>query len=464
MAMPTNSPTRLALLAASLVLAGCAADQREGPEERPPAATASLLAVATDRYLEPYLETGNFSGSILVARGGTVLLARGYGWADLEHSVANTPRTVFHIASVSRVVTATAALLLVEDGLLALEDPLSRHLPGFPNGERITVHHLLTLSAGFPNVNSLPGYDEWSLSPQTPASLTARFRDLPLDFEPGERSVHSNSNYNVLALLIEELSGKRFGEFLDQRIFAPLGMTATAHDDDPARIVPHRARGLIPTGVAGFVNAPFLHWSVKTGNGSLYSTVEDLYRYDRALAEGRLLPPESVAATFAEHFPNNGYGWVVRERFGDRELYINGRSPGFGSYLGRLEEQDLTVVVLGNLYNSLPTDIARGLMALALGEEPEPVRFGGQPLAAELLAELTGDYQFGDDFYAPNARYSITAEGGHLLADGDWLMPAGDLAFVHRIYGSDLLFERDSSGRVVALVWDEFRGERVAAD
>lgn len=426
-----------------------------GWAETAPGSATRSLETEVDQLLEPYLTTGNFSGSILVGSKGEVLLAKGYGFANVEHRVPNTPQTVFHLASVSRVFTSTAILLLEQAGKLELGDPLAKHLPDFPNGAKINIQHLLTLSAGIPDINSLPQYDIWSLSPQTPADLVARFRDLPLEFPPGERSVHSNSNFNVLALLIERLSGMTFGEYLDHKIFTPLGMAQTSHDGDPSRIVPFRASGYTPTGVAGATNAPYLYWSVKTGNGSLYSTVGDLYRFDRALAKPGILTARNLEGAFTEHFEANGYGWFLRPRFEDREIYINGRSPGFGSYLGRLEENDLTVIVLGNLYNSVATDIARSTMAIALGREYEPPAFRSDPITPALLRELPGDYQFGDDFYSPGRRYTMTAENGHLLADGDWLMPtAEELHFIHRIYGSELVFVRSSDGEIVACLWD----------
>lgn len=462
----TAVPATLTLVLATVPwpspVAGAASEPGGGAVPAPGSPSESL-ETKVDRLLEPYLGTGNFSGSILVGRDGKVLLAKGWGLANVEHRVPNTPETVFHLASVSRVFTSTAILLLEQDGRLELSDSIGKHLPGFPRGDTITADHLLTLSAGFPNINSLPGYDTWSLSPQTPADLVGYFRDLPLEFTPGVRSEHSNSNYNVLALLIERLSGMSFGEYLDHAIFEPLGMTQTGHDGDPSRIVPGRADGYAPAGVGGVVNAPFLQWSVKTGNGSLYSTVGDLYRFDRALSRPGFLSPENLKRTFTEHFEANGYGWFLRPRFQDREIYINGRSPGFGSYLGRLRDNDLTVIVLGNLYNSMPTDIARATMAIVLGKDYEPPEFRAEAVAAELLRDVVGEYQFGDDFYSPGRRYTMAAVSGHLLADGDWLMPTDHpLRFIHRIYGSELEFVRSAEGRVVACLWDGRRGERVA--
>ena len=166
-----------------------------------PAETAASLETEVDRYLQPYLDTGNFSGSVLIARGGKILLSKAYASASLELGVRNTPKTVFRLASVSRIFTSAAILLLEQQGKLSVGDRLSKHLPEWPRGDEITIHHLLTLSAGFPNINTMPDYGTWQMFPQTPEDLVEKFRDLPLEYEPGEQSSHSNSNYNVLALL-----------------------------------------------------------------------------------------------------------------------------------------------------------------------------------------------------------------------------------------------------------------------
>lgn len=433
------------------------------PDSRPrPATTEASLEAKVDRYLKPYLDTGNFSGSVLVARQGKIYLSKGYGYSNREQRVPNEARTVFHLASLSRIFTSAAILLLEQQGKLSVEDKLSKHLPNWPRGDEITIHHLLTLSAGFPNINAIPGYEAWSKSRQTPATLCEKFRDLPLEFPPGTKSVHSNSNYNVLALLIEKLSNRTYGEFLKQELFAPLGMAQTAHDDHSERSVSHEALGYKPMGLARMSKMATPDWSVKTGNGSIYSTTEDLYKFDRMLVEKALLNEASVAKLFMEHFPHNGYGWFVRKRFGRTAVSINGRSPGFGSSWLRSVGPDVTVIVLGNLYNGVPTQIGRDLLAMTLGDDDvDPISLSRETLDPSLLAAIVGAYQFGPEFYNPNAILSFHVQDGHLFdGDSDWMIPAGGMKFVHRVYWSGLEFRRDESGRVVELQYDSFVGIR----
>lgn len=453
---PTVAGIFIVLLACSITAATAANSPNAG------APTDKEIVQQIERYLDPYIETNNFTGSILVARRGQVLLAKGYGEADRDAGIANGPDTIHHLASVSRTFTSAGILLLHQRGKLSLDDTLDKFIPDWPRGDEITVHHLMMLAAGFPNINGLAGYGQWSQSPQTPESLAATFRDLPLEFTPGEKTVHSNSNCVVLALLIEKISGKSFGQFLEDEFFRPLGMTRTRHDTDAAKRRDGEAIGYSPVGLGELEPAPTLDWTVKTGNGSLESTVNDLYKFDRMLAKSSLLNSESTELLFREHMPRHGYGWFVRTEPDTKQVYINGRSPGFGSYWLRDVARDITVIVLGNIYNGVPTDIGQDLYRIVRGEERQPPPMSKKPLPQNLLDELTGAYQFGPDFYVPNKRSSIIARDGHLFDDrGDWLIPTGNRSFIHRRYWSTLVFGEPEPDGSLDLNYDTFVGKKV---
>lgn len=423
---------------------------------------AQSLESRVEAYLEPYLATANFQGTVLIAQRDQVLYTKSFGLADRERGLPNTPNTGFHLASVSRGITAIGALLLVQDGKLSVDDPLSTHVPDWPRGDDITIHHLLTLSAGFPNTNEMMGYFLWQRFQQTPTSLVEKFRDDPLQFEPGSRTVHSNSNYNMLALVIERASGKPFGQFLEERIFAPVGMHSTTHDGDASRTESTWALGYSPVGFGELEPVDDIDWSVKSGNGSLVSTTLDLYRLDRAIAHQTLLEESAIQALFTEYFPHNGYGWFVSERFGSRELFINGSSPGFGAFWGRSVDSDVTVIVLGNIYNTVPGTIGPNLIALTLGESVAPPAMLNTRPEADLAEALVGTYQFGPDFYRPNGAVTISMHDGQLFSDGWWLMPTshGDMTFQHRRYWSVLTFRRGADGAVTELQFDDYVGRR----
>src|SRR5438270_1219497 len=288
------------------------------------------LSKRIDDYLAPFARGKNFIGAVLVARGDEVLFNRAYGQANYSLGVPNTPKTRFHIASISKPFTAAAILLLEERGRLSVEDPVSKYVPDFPSGDKISLRHLLTHTSGIVNVNNLPEYNQASRFPQTPHSLIDLFKNKPLNFEPGSKYEYSNSNYNLLAYVIEQVSGKSYSDFLWENIFVPLGLKDTGHDGDAARIIDNAASGYQPKGVAELENAPYLDWSSKTGNGSLYSTTSDLLRFIRAYSEGKVVSKATLDKVWVEKSGNN-FGWFVRKKNGWLAIGTNGRSPGFTS-------------------------------------------------------------------------------------------------------------------------------------
>ena len=208
-------------LALAITALSCLIAPTQGIAQTAADGTSATLESEVARYLDPLVQTNNFYGAVFIARGNRVLVNKGYGLASIEHGVPNTAESVFQIASVSKPFTATAVLLLAQRGLVDLKAPLSKILPDYPNGARLTLHHLLLHTSGIPDINVQPVYAELSLQHQSPGSLVAAFKDLPLAFEPGARFSYSNSNYNLLALIIERVTGKSYGQFLRDEFFCP---------------------------------------------------------------------------------------------------------------------------------------------------------------------------------------------------------------------------------------------------
>jgi CubicO group peptidase (beta-lactamase class C family) len=410
-----------------------------------------------DAYVKPFVEGNNFSGTILIAKGGKILVDKGYGLANYELSVRNTPRTRFHIASVSKSFTAAAILMLQERGLLNVADPLSKFIPDYPAGDKITIHHLLTHTSGIPNVNNLPGYQEKSLSRRNLTEIIKMFEDKPLEFEPGARFRYSNSNYNLLAYIIEKVSGKSYGEFLEANIFRPLGMTDTGNDSGSGELIADRASGYVPVGIREVENAPSLNWSIKTGNGSLYSTVDDLYKWDRALYTDTLLTSSSRKKMFTD-YGGFGYGWFVRKHSGRRVIAINGRSPGFTSSMERFVDDDVCVILAANTYSGITQSMADDLAAIVFGQKYEalspPVR-----VDPTVLDSYTGQYRFGEDFaYNPGSTVRVERKENGLFmltTGGDtYLIPQPGDRFIDRLFGGTVTFEREPQGNVNQLTWN----------
>src|SRR5262245_2597742 len=275
--MRNRTQPTAALLATLALLTGGAGFTTRSSAAAPP------LEASVDAYLRPYLDLNVFQGVVLVARGDRILLEKGYGYANVELAVRNTPDRVFRIASLTKPFTQVALGRLVEEKRLALSDPLARYLPDFPNGDRITLEMLRTHKAGIPNLNSIP-FDEEARGSNTLDSLVRLLARQPLTFEPGSRTRYSNGGYALLGAVIEKVTGMSYGDYLARAVLGPLALTHTRHEAD-GTLVPNRAYGYTVSGGDRrvLVTPPFQEMNTKTGGGSLVSTAGDLHRFLRAM-------------------------------------------------------------------------------------------------------------------------------------------------------------------------------------
>ena len=236
-------------------------------------------------------------------------------------------------------------------------------------------------------------------------------------------------------------------------------MRDTGHDGSAQALIPDRAWGFVPVGLNGVGNAPWLDWSVKTGNGSLYSTPEDLLKFDQAFF-GETLLPKGAVEKILRAGRGNVYGWFVGDRFGTRRMAANGRSPGFTSSLESYLDDKVTVIVLANTYSTATqTPIAVDLAAMALGQPyPSPTRITPVSLSDAVLAAYEGRYVGGEDFFFPGATLTVTRSDGHLVmhwstgADAI-LVPVSETEFLHRSFWARVRFVRDEKRAAARLIW-----------
>jgi CubicO group peptidase (beta-lactamase class C family) len=315
-------------------------------------APAPQLGAHVDAYLQPYIALDLFQGAVLIAHGDKVLLEKGYGDANVELHVKNTPANVFRIASLTKPFTEVLIGRLVEQEKLALDAPLSRYLPDFPQGDSITIDMLRLHSAGIPSMNSIP-YDEEASAPNTLDSLVRRIARTPLDFPPGSRRRYSNGGYAVLAAVIEKVTGQRYADALADRVLRPLGLTHTFEEAD-GMLVPGRAYAYTASWRSrhGLEVAPYQQMATKSGGGSLVSTVGDLHHFLRAMYSDRPIQ----AATWRKLFPP------------DSVFSYQGRCPGYNVFMARDFKHDIDVVVLCNNYAAgMVGDVGSDLIAMASG-------------------------------------------------------------------------------------------------
>jgi CubicO group peptidase (beta-lactamase class C family) len=405
-----------------------------------------------EQVAQSYAARGQFMGSVLVARGEEILLNQGYGSANLEWEISNTPRTKFRLGSVTKQFTAAAILLLEEQGKLNVDDPVQKHLPDAPSAwDGITIRHLLSHTSGIPNFTSFPEYRTWQLSASTPEQSVARFRDKPLEFKPGEKWAYSNSGYLLLGYLIEKISGQSYAQFLQESIFTPLGMKDSGVDSN-SEIIPRRAAGYTPS-PKGPQHAGFIHMSIPHAAGALYSTTDDLLRWQRGLFGGTVLKEDSLKKMTTPVLNQYGYGVGVRTVKGRRSIEHGGGIEGFNTFLAYYPETRLTVVVLANLNGNAPQEMAGLLAAVAHGETVQlQTERKETTVAPQVLEKYVGTYEL-----SPAFRIAVTMEGAQLMAQatGQPKFPVfaeSESRFFLKVVNAQIEFFRDSAGTVTHLV------------
>jgi CubicO group peptidase (beta-lactamase class C family) len=352
------------------------------PASPPDAAT---LARRVDEYMQAQHKVKTFHGSILLGRAGIPLVAKGYGFANAEWEIPNTPSTKFRVGSITKQFTSMLVLQLQEQGKLKVQDPVCRHLSPCPEPWRpITIHHLLTHTSGIPSYTGLPTWAATMMVPKTIDEMVGLFRDLPLEFEPGSKFKYNNSGYFLLGVLIEKVAGKTYQEVLRTQILEPLGLKDTGYDTT-RDLLPRRASGYTRT-ATGVANAPYLDMLQPYSAGALYSTVEDLLKWEQALDTDTLIPAAARKAMFTPFKDNYAYGWTVRPpsaaTYGRQRIAHGGGINGFSSMLIRVPDDKLTVVVLSNVQESESSRIANDLLSIALGR-PYEVPSAGTALPNE---------------------------------------------------------------------------------
>ncbi|HWB78031.1 MAG TPA: serine hydrolase domain-containing protein [Nannocystaceae bacterium] len=409
------------------------------------------------RHFGPTFE---FHGAILVARDGKVHYAQGFGVADPAHDTANTPQTRFRIGMLTEQFTAAAILQLRDAGMLQLDDPVSEHLPGFPNGRSITIMQLLQHSSGIPNYTDLPNFHEWKLRPHTSEQLIGRFSELPLEFKPGEDFTPTNSGYFLLGAIIEKKSGMSYGEYMQRYVFEPLGMRDTMVGDEYGR--PGQARGNVWNEEEQLDPPDPIDMSVFGAAGGIVSSIEDLAKWDSALYEGRILARSSVEQMIEPNRFGYGFGWVVGEDQDQTVVSFPGAIDGFNSAIMRYTADRTLVVVLCNTEIVPAGRIASDIAMMVYGGHPPPrIEYPEVQVAPGTFSRYLGSYGITDDtirvlgagvdesMFEPLQTVHVKQIGDRLYFD----VPAHGSTWMHPM-GRHRFFFKDNSGNYINFTLD----------
>jgi CubicO group peptidase (beta-lactamase class C family) len=405
-----------------------------------------------EQVIQSYTPNRQFMGSVLVAKGSEVVLNKGYGSANLEWDVPNSPATKFRLGSITKQFTAASILLLQERGKLNIQDPLKKYMADAPAAwDKITIYHVLTHTSGIPSFTSFPEYAKWEPFAVTPAEEVAWFRDKPLDFAPGEKWSYSNSGYVLVGYLIEKVAGESYEKFVRENIFTPLGMQDSGYDSNSA-VTPHRAAGYAP-GKDGVENAGFVNMTIPFSAGSLYSTTGDLLKWEQGLFGGKVLSAKSLETMTTPFKENYACGLFVETKDGRKRIEHGGGIEGFNTQLTYFPEDKLTVVVLANVNGSAPGDIAGKLAAVMHGETVKlQTEHKEITVDSKVLARYVGTYEL-----APQVKIAITLEGNQLSEKlgGQPAFPIyaeSETVFFLKVVDAQMEFEKDGSGAVTGLI------------
>ncbi|HZU70821.1 MAG TPA: serine hydrolase domain-containing protein [Ktedonobacteraceae bacterium] len=313
------------------------------------------IASQIDSLLENKASQQQFSGSVLIAINGQVLLSKGYSMADWNKNIPNTAQTRFYLGSVTKQFTAMGILILQEQGKLNVHDPLCKYIqPCPPPWQPLTIHELLTHTSGIPQL------DDSQLSGSSPQAWMNSYDNVPLEFTPGTQFDYCSVCFQILGYVIQQASGKPYSEFIEESILDPLQMKHTGFGSDYYYSLTNHATGYaswqVPAMQLGWDVDP--QWSFLFGSGLMQSTVGDLYIWDQALYTQTLVSRQTLNEAFTEYDATSefagsgyGYGWFIAKSpvRGHRLIWHDGRIDGFRTYIGRYVDDHVTIIFLSNL-------------------------------------------------------------------------------------------------------------------
>ncbi|MCB2230423.1 serine hydrolase [bacterium] len=414
--------------------------------------SAKTLPEKFDEYCRGANDVLRFHGAVLVAKDGKVIFENGYGWASVQFDVPNTAQTRYLIGSVTKNFTAAAILQLEEQGKLSVDDPISKYLDQFPPeiGDKVTIHHLLTHTSGVHSFTDIADVMARRSMAMTPEEILGTFSHLPLDFEPGSDWKYSNSGYFLLGLIIEKVSDQSYEDYLQEHILGPAGMTNSGyyHGD---RIVDKMANGYSIDPDRNLINAPCIDMSLPFSAGALYSTVGDLYLWDRALTTDRILSEASKKKMFTPVKNEYGYGWGITTAVDHPVIQHTGGIDGYSSILQRFYEDDACIVVLTNTDEGTAGRVAMALAAI-LFDKPYDVPVHKEPVASDesVWPDYVGLYRIDTNDYR-----MVSLTDGKLFSQRTGtgriqiLPEATDKFFFDHDNSVTLTFVRDDNGTVV---------------
>lgn len=411
-----------------------------------------------NQYLTTLTNLNRFSGTVLIARNGDTIINRGYGIQELEKNILNSTNTKFRLASITKQFTAMAILMLQEQKKLNVHDPISKYLHECPeiwNG--ITIHHLLSNSSGIPEYTDFPGYYIKRKTPLTLSALINTFKDKIPEFKPGEKFQYSNSNWVLLGQILETVAQKPYEIYINEKIFIPLGMSNSGlyKNQTSAKNI---AEGYTWQNDA-FKVADYISLFEEIGPTGLFSTTDDLFKWDQALYKSEFLSKKSIDKMFTPYKGDYGYGWFIESLFNRQWINHTGATGGVQTQISRFPEEKITIIVLSNFDRTNIESITEDLAAIVFGESYElPKPYSAVAINPSIYNDFTGEYEL-----FPNSVFKVLLEEGDLIGQLTWrkdkMIPLSETLFYMKNFDTEIRFLRNKEGKVDYLTWN--RGNKI---
>lgn len=393
--------------------------------------TARVKAI--DDFIKPFADAKHFSGVVLASENGKVIYEKAFGLANAPHQVANQPKTRFAVASITKPMTVVILARLIEEKKISLQDPLSKYIPDFPKGDKITIEMLAQHRSGIPHRVTT---SEEETAAYTPEEMVEKIKKAELAFEPGSSNLYSSAGYTTLARVLEIVSGKSYTQLLQDYVFKTAAMTDSVNFNSE-KTIPHRADDYL-LDAGGHINAPLIDFSFLAGAGSVFSTAKDIHTFGEAIVGGK-------------------FGETVKQNFVRQGVFAsNGNTNGFRANVRINQPQKYGYVVLSNLASGANDLIIQNVRAILEGKEaampvvPNPTLIPGP---SKNVSGFSGTYKLG------NSQFEIFSKGDQLYAGNYKLLPMGKDRFYNFWSYAEISFVRDEKGTVVGLEWNGSGGK-----
>lgn len=408
---------------------------------------AQSIADQSDSLLSAYFKQDLFTGTVLISQKGKVVFEKSYGLANREDSIANSSATQYRIGSLSKPFTSLIILQAKENGLLKLEDPLSKYLPGFLKGDSVTIENLLNHTSGIRSLTSTKRYNSDRLNIKGRADVLEILKAEPFAFSPGSSWQYSNSNYILLSYIAEDLSKRPMARLVHE-FSAKLGMRNTGMDYKERR-APLKAQGYEAVAVQDYVPVADQNISIISGAGGMYSTAKDLLKLDRALYSERIIRGTSRELMFTPGKGDYGLGWETGNYKGRKELGHSGSIEGFKSMILRYPESETCIIFLSNYWNTPGQEICNSLKAIVFNEAYQVPRMRSFiSLSPGQLKAFEGEYSFKGAMIM-----TLKAQAGQLLSiiQGQPMVafkPMSESEFYNKSNGAEISFQKNEKGMI----------------